>query len=99
MDDDEPLATAEQHQRILARYRQLTEYLSQVFASLYDPAGSTGMGILDELTVTQQQRWIAEVRELQRERTALEDLIVALARQRIPVTPPEELERGAPPQQ
>ncbi len=95
MDDDESLVTAEQHQRLLARYRQLAEYLTLVFASLYDPGGSTGMGILDELTVAQQQRWIAEVRELQRERTALEDLIVALARQRIPVTPPEEFQRGA----
>ncbi len=95
MDDDEPLITAEQHGRILARYRQLAEYPTHLFGSLYDPGGSTGMGILEELTVSQQQRWIAEVRELQRERTALEDLIVALARQRIPVTPPEEFQRGA----
>jgi hypothetical protein len=39
---------------------------------------------VDELRVEGQYRWLAEVREMQRERTALEDLIIARARQALP---------------
>lgn len=66
-----------------ARYRDLAAYLAGVIASLAEDARGWGFGV-DHLQTEAQYRWLEEVRELQRERTALEDLIVARARAALP---------------
>ena len=74
---------------IVSRYRALSSYLAEVVVSLGDDERGWGFGV-DELRVEGQYRWLAEVREMQRERTALEDLIIARARQALPYPAPGE---------
>ncbi len=81
--DEELLAlTPEQHAAFLRRYRQVADFLANTIESLYNPDPAAGPSLLEEAIPERQRRWIAEIRELQRERTAIEDLLVALARQR-----------------
>lgn len=68
---------------IVGRYRELAGYLAEVVAALAEDGRGWGFGV-DELRVEGQYRWLDEVREMQRERTALEDLIIARARQALP---------------
>lgn len=65
------------------RYRALTAYLVEAIGSLAEAERDWGFGV-DRLDPEAQYRWLEEVREMQRERTALEDLIVAGARSRLP---------------
>jgi hypothetical protein len=68
---------------IAARYRALSSYLAEAITALAEDARGWGFGV-DELRLDRQYRWLAEVREMQRERTALEDLLIAHARQALP---------------
>ena len=68
---------------ILARYRALSRYLAEAVCSLAEDQAGWGFGV-DELRVNVQYRWLAEVREMQRERDALEDLLIAHARRALP---------------
>ena len=65
------------------RYRALASYLAEAIGSLSEAERDWGFGV-DRLDPEAQYRWLEEVREMQRERTALEDLIVAGARARLP---------------
>lgn len=68
---------------LLARYRDLAAYLAGAIASLAEDGVGWGFGV-DQLRPEAQYRWLEELREMQRERTALEDLIVARARAALP---------------
>lgn len=68
---------------ILARYRALSRYLAEAVCSLAEDQAGWGFGV-DELRANAQYRWLAELREMQRERDALEDLLIAHARRALP---------------
>lgn len=81
--DEQSAPDAVPAEPIVARYRALSRYLAEAIASLAEDEAGWGFGV-DELRVERQYRWLDEVRELQRERTALEDLLIARARQSLP---------------
>jgi hypothetical protein len=68
---------------IVRRYRALAAYLAEAIGSLAESERDWGFGV-ERLDPEAQYRWLEEVREMQRERTALEDLIVAGAWARLP---------------
>ncbi len=68
---------------IVRRYRALAAYLAEAIGSLSESGRDWGFGV-DRLNPEAQYRWLEEVREMQRERTALEDLIIAGARSGLP---------------
>ena len=75
--------TAEVYALSVRRYRALAAYLAEAIGSLSESERDWGFGV-DRLNPEAQYRWLEEVREMQRERTALEDLIIAGARSGLP---------------
>jgi hypothetical protein len=84
MDDGPDTLDQEGYDALVRRYRGLAAYLAEGIGSLVDPDGTWGFGVTDGLNPEGQYRWLEEVREMQRERTALEDLIIARARAALP---------------
>jgi predicted DNA-binding protein len=78
-----PELTAEIYSLAVRRYRALAAYLAEAIGSLIESEHDWGFGV-DQLNPEAQYRWLEEIRELQRERTALEDLIIAGARAQLP---------------
>lgn len=78
-----PEFTAEVYGLLVRRYRALAAYLAEAIGSLVESERDWGFGV-EQLNLEAQYRWLEEIREMQRERTALEDLLVAGARARLP---------------
>jgi hypothetical protein len=68
---------------VARRYRALSSYIGEVIPSLVEAERDWGFGV-DRLDPEAQYRWLEEVREMQRERTALDDVIIASARAPLP---------------
>lgn len=83
MDEQASELTGETYAAVVRRYRGLAAYLAEAVSSLAESERDWGFGV-DRLDPEAQYRWLEEVREMQRERTALEDLIVANARAGLP---------------
>ncbi|HEY8601280.1 MAG TPA: hypothetical protein VIL85_22810 [Thermomicrobiales bacterium] len=83
MDEQPPELTGETYAAIIGRYRALAGYLAGAIGSLVESERDWGFGV-ERLDPEAQYRWLEEVREMQRERTALEDLLIAAARAGLP---------------
>ena len=83
MEDERGELAGETIAAIVRRYRALAAYLAEAIGSLAESERDWGFGV-DRLDPEAQYRWLEEVREMQRERTALEDLLIAGARAKLP---------------
>lgn len=83
MDEQQGGLTGETVAAVVRRYRALSSYLGEGIPALVESERDWGVGV-DRLDPEAQYRWLEEVREMQRERMALEDLIIASARAALP---------------
>lgn len=93
MDERAGEFTGETYAALVRRYRALAAYLAGAIGSLAESERDWGFGV-DRLDPEAQYRWLEEVREMQRERTALEDLIIAGARAGLPYRAIPSVEPG-----